>query len=78
MSQSTKRIGCANLKDIIESKQLIIKDFDYIVELSNFVKTRDSFAAKEGETDDLVMTLVMFGWLAKQEIFEAMTKTTLS
>lgn len=77
MSQSTKRVGCANIKDIIESGQLIIRDFDYLVELSNFVKTKDSFAAKEGETDDLVMTLVMFGWLAKQDVFSSMTKTDI-
>lgn len=77
MSKGSKRIGCANIKDIIESKNIIIKDFDYIIELSNFVKVGDTFAAKEGETDDLVMTLVLFGWLTKQDIFEHLTKTTV-
>lgn len=77
ITQATKRIGCANLKDIIESKQLIIKDFDIVVELSNFIKKGESFQAKEGETDDLVMTLVLFAWLAKQELFEEMTNTSI-
>lgn len=77
MSSAAKRIGCANLKDIIENQQLKLNDFEYIVELSNFVKTRDSFAAKQGESDDLVMTLVLFGWLCKQEVFEQLSKTSI-
>lgn len=72
-----KRTGCANLKDIIENQQLIIKDFHVKMELSNFVRVRDTFAAKEGETDDIVMTLVLFAWLAKQELFEEMTNTSI-
>lgn len=77
MTESAKRIGCANLKDLVESELLQFKDADYITELSNFAKHKESFRAKEGETDDLVMTLVFFAWLVKQDIFESLTNTNV-
>ena len=76
-SVAVKRQGCANLKYLIENKELDIFDLDTQAELSNFVKTGNSFAAKQGETDDIVMTLVLFGWLSKQGKFEELTKLKL-
>lgn len=76
-TKATKRRGCVNLKDLVEQYTLIVSDRDTIRELTNFVKVNDTFEATEGEHDDLVMTLVLFGWLVKQENFEAITDTTI-
>lgn len=68
-STATKRIGCANLKTLIESDKLIVVDPDTIMELTSFVAHKESFAAEEGMHDDLAMTLVLFGWFAAQRNF---------
>ncbi|MCK9369359.1 terminase family protein [Candidatus Dojkabacteria bacterium] len=72
-TKSVKKIGCANLKTIIENDKLIIDDFDTIAELNSFVRTRDSYAAEEGNNDDLVMGLVLFAWLTSQSYFKDST-----
>lgn len=72
-TKSVKKIGCANLKTIIENDKLIINDFDTIAELNSFVRVRDSYAAEEGNNDDLVMGLVLFAWLTSQSYFRDST-----
>lgn len=69
-SKQTKAIGCANLKTLIESDKLIINDADTIDELMSFSANKQSFAAEDGKNDDLVMTLVHFGWLTSQRHFK--------
>lgn len=69
-SVQTKKIGCANLKSLIENDKLIINDADTIMELTTFSEHKASFAAEEGNNDDLVMTLVNFGWLTSQRYFK--------
>ena len=69
-SVQTKKIGCANLKSLIENEKLIINDADTIMELTTFSEHKTSFAAEEGNNDDLVMTLVNFGWLTAQRYFK--------
>ena len=69
-TKTVKKIGCANLKTLIENDKLIINDFDTIAELNTFVRIRDSYAAEEGNHDDLVMGLVIFGWLTAQTRFK--------
>jgi hypothetical protein len=69
MSKQTKMIGCTNLKTLIESDKLIINDKDMIAELTTFSADKQTFKAEEGNNDDLVMTLVHFGWLAAQKYF---------
>jgi hypothetical protein len=69
-SVQTKKIGCANLKSLIENDKLIINDEDTIMELTTFSASKQSFAAEEGNNDDLVMTLVNFGWLTAQKYFK--------
>lgn len=69
MSKQVKALGCANLKDFVELDKLIIQDFETISELSSFVAKGTSFEADDGHNDDLVMSLVLFGWLAKQQYF---------
>lgn len=68
-STSTKRIGCANLKTLIEQNKLIIKDYETVKELTTFVTSNQSFAAEPGTHDDLAMALVQFGWLSSQRYF---------
>ena len=70
MSPAVKRIGCSNLKTLIENDKLIVQDFDTISELTTFVANKTSFAAEEDSNDDLVMTLVIFSWLATQKYFK--------
>ena len=72
-TKSLKRIGCSNLKQLIEGDKLEIHDFDVIVELSNFIQKGQSFEAEEGASDDLVMCLVFFAWLTDQKYFKEMT-----
>jgi hypothetical protein len=69
-SSQTKNIGCANLKALIESDKLIINDSDTIMELMTFSADKKSFKAEEGNTDDMAMTLVNFGWLTAQRYFK--------
>jgi hypothetical protein len=72
-TKTVKKIGCANLKTLIENDKLIINDFDTIAELNTFVRVRDSYAAEEGNNDDLVMGLVLFAWLTAQTYFKDST-----
>lgn len=68
-----KKLGCAVLKNLIEQDKLLIEDPDTIDELTTFIADGQSFAADEGHTDDLVMTLVLFAWATRQDFFEALT-----
>ena len=70
MSPQVKKIGCANLKTLIEGDKLLIRDFDTYSELTTFVADKQSFKAEEGANDDLVMGLVMFSWLTTQKYFK--------
>lgn len=72
MNPLTKRIGCANLKSLIENDQLIIRDETTIEELRRFAVKGKSYAAEDGH-DDLVMCLVLFGWLADQGYLKDMS-----
>jgi hypothetical protein len=69
MSPAVKRIGCSNLKTLIEGNKLVIQDFDTISELTTFVANKTSFAAEEDANDDIVMTLVIFAWATTQKYF---------
>jgi hypothetical protein len=70
MSSQVKRIGCSNLKTLVESDKLIVNDFDTIAELTTFVAEKNSFEAEDGKNDDLVMSLVMFSWITSQQYFK--------
>ena len=69
-THQTKITGCANLKTLIESDKLIINDAETIIELTTFSADKKSFKAELGNNDDLVMTLVHFGWLSGQRYFK--------
>ena len=69
-SQSVKRMGCSMLKELIEANKLLVPDLDTIRELTTFIKKGNSYAAEPGHHDDLVMTLVLFGWMSTQDYFK--------
>lgn len=68
-SKLTKKIGCLNLKSLIESDQLLIEDLETITELTTFVSDGVTYNAEEGAHDDMVMTLILFSWLVAQKYF---------
>jgi hypothetical protein len=72
-SSSVKAIGCSMLKALVEQDKLIINDFDTIEELSVFSKRGKSYEAEPGKHDDLVMPLVLFGWMSNQAFFKDLT-----
>ena len=73
MSKTVKKIGCLNLKTIIEESKLIFKDYDIISELTTFVQKSNSFEAEDGSNDDLAMCLVIYAWLVCQDYFKELT-----
>ena len=73
MSVTVKKIGCANLKAIIEEDKLTFQDFDIFQELTTFVQKKQAWEADEGYHDDLVMCMVLFAWLVMQDYFKEMT-----
>ena len=73
MTKQVKRIGCTNLKTLVEGDKLIIQDFNIIEELSTFVRRGQSWQAEEGSNDDLVMCLVIFAWISNQRYFKELT-----
>ena len=73
MAKAPKKIGCSNLKQMVESDKIIFKDFQIINELTTFVEKRDTFQAEDGCHDDLVMCMVIYAWAVAQDYFKEMT-----
>ena len=74
---AVKKLGCSNLKLLIEDDKLFVNDYDIISELTTFAQKHNSFEAEEGCNDDLVMCLVIFAWLVAQEYFKEMTNNDI-
>ena len=55
----SKVSACAKLKQMIESDKMAIKSKNLISELKNFVASGNSYSAKPGEHDDLVMSTLL-------------------
>ena len=72
-TKSVKSIGCSMIKLLVEQNQLIINDFETIREFSTFSQKGTSYEAEPGNHDDLVMCLVLFGWLSNQRFFKELT-----
>ena len=68
-----KKLGCSNLKTLIEDFKLLTLDYEIISELTTFAQKHNSFEAEEGCNDDLAMCLVIFAWLVAQDYFKEMT-----
>ena len=72
-TKALKKVGCSNLKTLMEDDKILVCDFDTIVELSSFVVKGQSYEGSDGNTDDLVMCLVLFAWLTDQTYFKELT-----
>ena len=75
MTKQIKKIGCSNIKTLIESDKLLVNDFNIIGEMSTFVRRGSSWQAEDGCNDDLFMCCVIFGWLSNQPFFKELTNT---
>ena len=58
-TNKNKIAACAKLKNLIETKRMTIASKNLISELKTFVANGPTYAAKPGETDDLVMSLIL-------------------
>ena len=72
-TSAVKKLGCSNLKTMIEDNKLLTCDYEIISELTTFAQKHNSFEAEEGCNDDLAMCLVIFAWLVAQDYFKEMT-----
>lgn len=72
-TSQVKRLGCSVLKNLVEQDKLVLEDYDILNELMSFVSKAQSYAAEDGHTDDLVMSLVLFAWLSRQPYFKELT-----
>jgi hypothetical protein len=58
-THGTKLAACAKLKQWVEKEKLKINSKNLVKELKTFVARGTTFKAKEGENDDLVMSLII-------------------
>ena len=77
MNRKVKRLGCSSIKDIIENGKLEIVDEHTILEISTFIAKGQSYEASDGNHDDLMMNLVMFGYFVSTQFFADMTDINL-
>ena len=77
MNRKVKRLGCSAAKDLLENKKLNIVDEHTILEMSTFIAKGQSYEASEGNHDDLMMNLVLFGYFASTQYFGDMTDIDL-
>lgn len=75
--KKVKRVGCSMFKTLVEELKLEICDADVISEISTFIEVKDSYAADDGYHDDLVMPLVLFGWLTTSPYFKDLCNVNL-
>ena len=73
MTAAVKKLGCSNLKTMLEDDKILTCDYDIISELTTFAQKHNSFEAEEGCNDDLAMCLVIFAWLVAQDYFKEMS-----
>ena len=77
ITRKSKRLGCSGIKDLLEEKKLEIVDENTILEVSTFVAKGQSYEASDGNHDDLMMNLVMFGYFCTSNMFADMTDINL-
>ena len=74
-TKQVKRLGCVNMKTMIEKQQIILNDFHVINELSTFIHKGNGYEAESGAHDDLVMCIVLLAWATTQTFFKELTDT---
>ena len=77
MNRKVKRLGCSTIKDILETQKLEIVDENTILEISTFIAKGQSYEASDGNHDDLMMNLVMFGYFSLSSQFGEITDINL-
>lgn len=78
-SNKTKLSACAKLKNLIETKRMRICSKPLITELKTFVANGPGYAAKPGETDDLVTSLLLIVRMAMLlQTFDAQLDSAMS
>jgi len=73
MSKTVKKVGCSNLKTLVEENKVVFNDYNIISELTTFIQKNNSFEAEEGCNDDLAMCMVIYAWLVAQDYFKELT-----
>ena len=76
-TKSMKKIGCSNLKSLIEENKLLFNDYDIISELTTFISSGESYSGEDGTHDDLAITLVLFAWLVDQQYFKDLSNQNI-
>jgi hypothetical protein len=64
------------LKRLVEEDKILLNDDRIIRELMSFVSKGSTFKADDNQSDDLVMCLVFFSWLTRQEYFADLIETS--
>jgi len=77
MDKKVKKIGCSNIKDLVEQTKIEIVDAQTIVEMSTFVAKGQSYEASSNNHDDLMMNLVLFGWFSATPMFSEMMDSNM-
>jgi hypothetical protein len=77
MDKKVKKIGCSNIKDLVEQNKIDIVDAETIVEMSTFVAKGQSYEASSNSHDDLMMNLVLFGWFSATPMFSEMMDSNM-
>ena len=72
-TKAVKKVGCSNLKQLVEDDKLVIQDYDFVNELSTYIVKGQSWEADDGCTDDLVSCGFLFAWASDQTYFKELT-----
>ena len=78
VTKAVKEKGCIFLKDLIETRSLLIRDIETLEELYRFEKQlNNSYKGANNSHDDIVMTLVSFGWFSDHLEFRGVSDVNL-
>lgn len=69
-TKEMKRMGASTIKDLIEYDKLKINDEDTIREFRTYINHGVTWKAEEGHHDDLVASLILFGYLTTRNEFK--------
>jgi hypothetical protein len=58
-TNKSKLAACAKFKNLVETKKMTVASKALISELKTFIASNSSYCAKPGETDDLVMAMLL-------------------
>lgn len=76
-TSSTKNTGCSNIKVALSRGKIRVNDYALIEQFGTFVAHKETYRADKGAHDDLVMTMVLFGWLLDQKAFHYLSNSNI-